>query len=199
MPARHVILFVKAPRFGAVKTRLARDIGRYEAWRFYRDTTRLMLARLAGNPSWRCWLAVTPDEFASRSGFWPGDIARLPQGKGDIGARMARALASIPPGPAVLIGADIPTVAQRHIRDAFERLMRADLVFGPSTDGGYWLVGARRAALARHLFRNVRWSSPHALEDTLANAKSRQVALLDPHTDIDTGGDYRAWKAGKTP
>jgi hypothetical protein len=191
---RHLILFVKAPRLGAVKTRLARDIGQYEAWRFYRDTTRLMLRRLSGRASWRLWLAVTPDEFAVRAGFWPAAIPRMGQGHGDLGARMARAFAAMPPGPAVLIGADIPAVRRSHIETAFRDLAQADLVFGPSTDGGYWLVGMRYARLARGLFKSVRWSSSHALADTMANAKSRKVALLDPLTDIDTGEDYRAWR-----
>jgi rSAM/selenodomain-associated transferase 1 len=191
---RHLILFVKAPRLGAVKTRLARDIGRYEAWRFHRDTTRLMLRRLSGGKSWRTWLAVTPDEFAARAGFWPSSIPRLPQGHGTIGTRMAHAFAAMPPGPSVLIGADIPTVARRHIAAAFRHLGHADVVFGPSTDGGYWLVGMRHAGLARVLFKSVRWSSPHALADTLANAKTRKITLLDPLTDIDTGTDHKRWK-----
>jgi rSAM/selenodomain-associated transferase 1 len=197
VPTRHLILFVKAPRLGAVKTRLAKDIGRYEAWRFYRDTERLMLRRLTGSASWRCWLVVTPDEFARQGRFWPPSIPRSGQGRGDIGERMARAFALIPPGPAVLIGADIPAVTRNHIREAFRRLAHADLVFGPSTDGGFWLIGTRRAGLTRGLFKNVRWSSPHALADTLANAKGRKVALVKPLTDIDTGENYRAWREGR--
>jgi hypothetical protein len=153
-----------------------------------------MLRRLSGRASWRLWLAVTPDEFAVRAGFWPAAIPRMGQGHGDLGARMARAFAAMPPGPAVLIGADIPAVRRSHIETAFRDLAQADLVFGPSTDGGYWLVGMRHTRLARGLFKSVRWSSPHALADTMANAKSRKVALLDPLTDIDTGEDYRAWR-----
>jgi uncharacterized protein len=193
----HLILFVKAPRLGAVKTRLARDIGRLQAWRFYRETTRSMIRRLGGQESWRLVLAVTPDRFAGQAGFWPAGIPRVPQGHGDIGARMARAFDSVPPGPAVLIGADIPTVTRDHVSTAFRLLSRSDLVFGPSTDGGFWLVGMRRSAAMRGLFRAVRWSSRHALADTLTNAGGRmKVALLDPLTDIDTGREYRRWKKG---
>ena len=195
----HLILFVKAPQLGAVKTRLAHDIGRYEAWRFYRDTTRLMIRRLGGQARWRLVLAVTPDKFSVRAGFWPQEFLRLPQGHGDIGLRMARGFDAVPPGPAVLIGADIPTVTRGDIAEAFRLLTRADLVFGPSTDGGFWLVGTRHRGRLRRIFRNVRWSSPHALEDTLANIRGRMsVALLDPQTDIDTGEAYLAWKGSKS-
>ena len=192
MPPRHLILFVKAPRIGTVKTRLARDIGRYEAWRFYRDTTGLMLKRLARGPRWQTLLAVTPDHFAERAGFWPAAIPRIPQGQGDIGRRMAHAFEAAPPGPAVLVGADIPTLTQDHIAEAFHRLRGSDLVFGPSTDGGFWLVGARDGRSIRNLFKDVRWSTKYALADTIAKAGRRKVALLAPLTDIDTGADYRA-------
>jgi len=197
MTRRQLILFVKAPRLGSVKTRLARDIGRYEAWRFYRDTTRLMLVRLSRHPDWAVTLAVTPDHFARRARFWPAGFPRMPQGPGNIGDRMARAFRNVPPGPAVLIGADIPMITADHITRAFERLSRADLVFGPSTDGGFWLVGVNRASLMRGVFRHVRWSTPDALSDTLVNTAGRRVALLDPLTDIDTGEDYYAWKTGR--
>jgi len=194
MPPRSLVLFVKAPRFGSVKTRLGRDIGRYEAWLFYRETTALMLKRLARGPQWRTVLAVTPDEFADRAGFWPGHLPRIAQGPGDIGTRMARAFEAMPLGPTVLVGADIPTLTRDHVAQAFRLLRRSDLVFGPSTDGGFWLVGTRQTRLMRNVFRGVRWSSEHALADTLVNVGQRKVALLDPLTDIDTGAEYRAWK-----
>ena len=194
MPRRYLILFVKAPRIGTVKTRLARDIGRYEAWRFYRDTTNLMLKRLSRGARWQTILGVTPDSFAERAGFWPQDIARIPQGHGNIGQRMAQAFEALPPGPALLVGADIPTLTRDHVEQAFQRLRGSDLVFGPSTDGGFWLVGARRTESVRNLFREVRWSTKYALADTIANAGRSKVALLVPLTDIDTGAEYRAWR-----
>ena len=194
MPACHLILFVKAPRIGSIKTRLARDIGRFEAWRFYRETTDLMVERLTRGPQWRTVLAVTPDQFAERAGFWPASIPRIAQGAGDIAIRMTRAFEAMPPGPAVLVGADIPALTRGRIAEAFRLLRRSDLVFGPSSDGGFWLVGTRQARLMRRMFRNVRWSSENTLSDTLANVGLHKVALLDPLTDIDTGAEYRAWK-----
>ena len=77
-----------------------------------------------------------------------------------------------------------------HIAAAFAALGRADLVFGPATDGGYWLVGARNPLVLRGLFDGVRWSGPYALADTLANARSRRVALLEPLDDVDDAEDF---------
>ena len=192
-PTRTVIVFARAPRFGAVKTRLARDIGRLEAWTFYRRALAALVRRLTKNGRWTVWLAVTPDSFA-RAPFrgLPKGVRCIPQGRGDLGRRMARALRAVPSGPAVLIGADIPGVRAGHITQAFAKLADHDAVFGPAADGGYWLVGFRRAPAA-NIFDGVRWSTPHALADTLANLEGLKVAPpVETLADVDDG---RAWRA----
>ncbi len=188
---RHLVVFVKAPRLGTVKTRLAADVGVVEAWRFYRQSTAAILGRVGRDPRWTCQLAVTPD---NGSGPWP--LPRRPQGAGDLGARMARVLREMPPGPVIIIGTDIPDLTAGHIERAFKMLAGKDMVFGPSPDGGFWLIGARRRPPPRDLFRAVRWSSEHALADTLANLSPRmKVSFLDQLNDIDHGADYHRWKA----
>ncbi|MGB1208123.1 MAG: TIGR04282 family arsenosugar biosynthesis glycosyltransferase, partial [Paracoccaceae bacterium] len=121
---------------------------------------------------------------------WPGDLWRIPQGAGDLGARMRRAMDGLPPGPVVLIGSDIPDVRPAHIAQAFAALGGRDLVFGPAPDGGFWLVGhSRRRPAPWGFMRGVRWSSRHALADTQATwpgAKTAQVAAL---RDVDTAVD----------
>jgi len=192
---RHLVVFVKAPRLGTVKTRLARSIGDVEAWLFYRRLTADVLRRLRG--PWRLWLAVTPDRFVREGRFWPADLPRRPQGGGDIGNRMARPIAELPPGPVVIVGSDIPELTERHVSAAFRALGDHDAVFGPARDGGYWLVGLRRRPSRAHPFaRGVRWSSPHALADTLrALGPTRRHVLLEALSDIDTAADYHAWRA----
>ena len=96
--------------------------------------------------------------------------------------------------PVVLVGSDIPDLSARHIAAALAELGRGELVFGPATDDGYWLVGMRSGAMARILFRRVRWSGPHALSDTLANAAGRRVVLLDALDDVDDPADYERWR-----
>ena len=178
-----------------MKTRLARDIGRAAAWRFSRDLTRDLPRRLGGGGRWRLWLAVTPDRFARRGRFWPPDVARLPQGSGDLGARMARVLRRLPPGPAVVVGSDAPEIAPRHIAAAFRALGRRDAVFGPSPDGGYWLMGLRRRP-APSTFRRIAWSTERALAETLAALPRRaRVGYLDALEDVDDGDSWRRWRA----
>lgn len=194
---RHLVVFVKAPRLGTVKTRLARSIGSVEAWLFYRRLTAVVLRRLEG--PWQIWLAVTPDRFAREGRFWPPRLPRRRQGTGDIGRRMARPMIELPPGPVVIVGSDIPDLAQPHVRAAFAALGRHDAVFGPARDGGYWLVGLRRRPRRAHPFKpGIRWSSAHALADTLRHlGPSHGHTLLESLSDIDTAADYGRWRAGK--
>jgi rSAM/selenodomain-associated transferase 1 len=187
-----LIVFLKAPRFGAVKTRLARDIGALAAWRFYRRTCAATVRRLA-DPRWELVLAVTPD--GARIGLSADRV--MGQGRGDLGARMANVLA--PHAPAVLVGGDIPELRATHVAAAFQALAGgADLVFGPAADGGFWLVGTRRR-LPRGLFAGARWSTPHALSDVLANAPPQmKVALVETLRDVDDGAAYAAQRAGSS-
>src|SRR5438105_8742074 len=116
---RHLILFVRAPAYGSGKRRLARDIGDLAALGFERLMLARLLRRLGRDRRWRLRLAVTPDRARYRKRLWPRDTPVAGQGNGDLGRRMYRALAACPPGPAVLIGADIPALSPEHITDAF--------------------------------------------------------------------------------
>lgn len=182
-----LIVFVKEPTPGKIKTRLGRDIGMAAAagW-FRRQTARLL--REVIDPRWETILAVSPDTaIASRA--WPGGIARYPQGAGDLGARMGRALRAAP-GPAIVIGADIPDIRRHHIAEAFTALRQSPAVIGPAADGGYWLVGLRHGSLApRGAFDKVRWSSRHALTDTLRSLRPLRTAQLETLRDVDTVAD----------
>lgn len=155
---RHLVLMVKEPRPGRVKTRLGRDIGTIEATWWFRHQVAATL-RYLRDPRWTLWLAVAPDT-ALRSRVWPGNLPRVAQGQGDLGDRMGRLLRSMPPGPVCIVGADIPGLRARHVARAFEALGTAEAVFGPATDGGYWLVGLRRTgAVPAGMFGGVRWST----------------------------------------
>ena len=185
--ARHVVIMARAPRLGTVKRRLARDVGALAAWRFYRHGLAALIRRLGRDGRWRRWLAVTPDRAVRAP--WPRSWHVIPQGGGDLGARMGRLLRELPPGPVVIVGSDIPDLGPAHIARAFTLLGDHDWVFGPAGDGGYWLIGARRRPARRYPFTGVRWSSPHALLDTLANLSVTRVAFLEELEDVDTGAD----------
>jgi hypothetical protein len=179
--ARHLVIFTRYPRLGAGKKRLAAGIGQVQALRFQRVMLAQTIRRLANDPRWTTWLAVTPD----RSGPWPNNIGILPQGGGDLGARMASCARRLPPGPVLIIGVDIPGIAAGEINRAFRLLGDRTAVFGPAADGGYWAVGLRRRPHFIDPFKDVRWSSRHALADTMANLRGHPVALLEVLEDVD--------------
>ena len=180
-----VIVFARAPRLGTVKRRLARDIGDRAALRFYAETLKRLLWELARDRRFRTVVALTPDRA------WlplPPRVQRIPQGRGDLAARMQHACERFRCGWVVIIGSDIPDATADDVADAVRALGRANAVFGPAEDGGYWLVGLgpRRPA---HPFAAVRWSSPNALEDTLANFAGHRVCRLRTLSDVDTAND----------
>ena len=204
---RHVVLFARVPRFGTVKSRLARDIGKLGAYRFYRETLASVAGRLARDHRWQLWIALTPDRLVAAGEVgplgaggreWPENAVLVPQGDGDLGRRMTRCFRSLPPGPAVIVGSDIPDIAAADLERAFQVLGHRDAVFGPAPDGGYWLVGLRRSRpVPRGFMCGVRWSTSHALEDTQAGlAPDMQVGYLDVRDDIDDGAAYRLWRSG---
>lgn len=186
---RQLIVMVKEPRPGRVKTRLGRDIGMTAAaWWFRHQVARLL--REVDDPRWHLSLAVSPDRAGLESRVWPAHLPRLPQGPGDLGKRMARLLRSAPPGPVCLIGADIPDIRRYHIMAAFDALGANNTVFGPAVDGGFWLVGLRRTGrIPATLFDNVRWSSTETLTDTLASIPDARPAFLTTLRDIDRAAD----------
>jgi len=189
---RHLVLFLRAPRLGRGKRRLARDIGDVAALRFERAMLGLLRRRLGRDRRWRLRLAVMPDRARFARRLWPRGVPVMVQGAGDLGRRMCRALAACPPGPAVLVGGDIPDVTTHQIVAAFRLLGRCDVVFGPAEDGGFWLVGARRCPRLPPLFGPVRWSGPYALADTLAALPARvSVGFVARLADVDDGDAYR--------
>ena len=194
-PARHLMIFVPAPRLGRVKSRLSREIGALAALRFYRATVEQILRRFGRDARWHCRLAVTPDRRAPLPRTWRM-VAMDGQGPGDLGRRMARPFRVLPPGPAVIIGSDIPEIMPHHVAAAFHALGDHQAVFGPAADGGYWLVGLRRRPrLPPRLFTSVRWSGAHALADTLAALPhGLSVAFLETLEDIDDAEAYHRWR-----
>ena len=194
---RHLVIFARAPELGRVKRRLANAIGATAASQFYRATLAAEIRRLANDRRWTTWLFVTPDDALGHP-VWrsAGPRPRLcPQGRGDLGQRMTRPFRILPPGPVVLVGSDIPALRPGHVAHAFRLLGRTDFVFGPATDGGFWLVGARRLkAMPRALFIGVRWSTARALADTLTTLPSSySVGRADTLDDVDDGQDLHRW------
>ncbi len=182
---------IKEPLPGRVKTRLGKDVGMTTAAWWFRHQVARLLRRLR-DPRWDVVLAVSPDAMGMTSRVWPAHMIRVPQGGGDLGERMARVFRHMPPGPVVIIGADIPGVSKTHIASAFTRLGNHEAVFGPADDGGYWLIGLKRMkAQTPQLFDGVRWSTEFALEDTIATIPDLRIGYVAQLSDVDTVADLR--------
>lgn len=187
-----VIVFVKAPVLGRVKTRLAKDVGGVAATMLYRRMTAHTLRQVSQDRRWRVVLAVTPDQVVAAN-FWPS-FPRQKQGGGDLGMRMAHAAARHT-GPVVIVGSDIPGLSRVLVAQALAKLRGADVVIGPATDGGYWLIGWRCGRAAVGTLRGVRWSSTHTLADTLRSLPvAAKVAYGVCLRDLDTLEDAKALK-----
>lgn len=165
-----------------------------EALRFARGALDRLTRTLGHDPRWTLRIATAPDRPHDWTRPWPA----LPQGPGDLGARMSRVVRALPPGPVVILGSDTPTVTRDDVASAFAALGSNDAVFGPADDGGYWLVGLRRSPRPHLPFANVRWSTEHALDDTLRELGPRRFALLGLREDVDDGASLRRYRARTT-
>jgi uncharacterized protein len=186
-----VVVFARAPRLGTVKRRLALGIGDRAALRFHVAILTRLLRDLRACRRFEVVLAITPDHARVRT---PRGAKTIPQGRGDLGQRMWRTLA--PYRRVALLGCDIPEAKASDVRDAFRRLGATDAVFGPAADGGFWLIamGPRRPAAP---FQDARWSTEHALTDTLRQFRHHKVGFVRTLSDVDTPTDYRQYLASQ--
>ncbi|MEM6376428.1 MAG: TIGR04282 family arsenosugar biosynthesis glycosyltransferase [Pseudomonadota bacterium] len=195
---RQLVVMLKEPRAGRVKTRLGRDIGMTDAAWWFRHQVKRLLLRLR-DPRWQIILAISPDTAVTNR-IWPPDLPRRPQGRGDLGARMRRVMRDLPPGPVCIIGGDIPDVSRAHVARAFAALGNHEAVFGPAPDGGYWLVGMKRVARPpAGSFAGVRWSSPYALADSMATIGKHRIAMIETLQDVDTLEDLCQMRRRQRP
>lgn len=180
-----VYVFARAPRLGAVKRRLAGDVGDLAALRFYRATLARTLRVLAVDRRFHTVIAVASSQQTTR---WPVRLPVVGQCRGNLGLRMDRIARRHRRGRVAIVGSDIPGLRADDVAHAFRLLGRASACFGPATDGGYWLV-ALAPRRPSEPFASVRWSTGWALDDTLANFVGRPVVLLRELSDVDNGAD----------
>ncbi|HEY8369446.1 MAG TPA: TIGR04282 family arsenosugar biosynthesis glycosyltransferase [Thermodesulfobacteriota bacterium] len=188
-----VAVMAKAPRPGQVKTRLVPPLTPEQAADLYRccllDTLDTLRRVRGAEPV----VAYAPADASGDMAQLAPDLPRLPQGEGDLGARMLRVVdALLEQGfeAAVLVGGDAPTLPAAYVEQAAAHLADgADLVLGPADDGGYYLIGlcARRP----FLFEGMPWSTGAVLAETRrrADASGLRTALLPAWFDVDTAAD----------
>jgi len=194
-----LLVFLKAPRVGAVKTRLARDIGGELAAEVYRSLARAVLdaTRPTHPEGFRRVLCFAPGDAGPEIALWLGDEVLEPQAEGDLGVRMDGAFAnSFARGSAksLIVGTDSLDVNRGVVEAAFLALDHADLVIRGAEDGGYTLIGLTRRHTA--LFADIAWSTRAVLSQTLACAAvaGLRVDHAGPDADIDDlAGLRRHW------
>lgn len=199
MALTQLAVFVRSPEAGRVKTRLIPKLGPrgaselYEA--FVEDTLRTC-QRIAADQSCSLLMWVAgPVDSTVRSWARRFEAELRPQCDGDLGERLQAAFAFGLSGHerVVLLGSDAPSLPAPWLSALIRMLDGADMVLGPSRDGGYYGVGAARGT--RPSFEAVRWSTRHALSDTLSANAGLQVALASPWFDIDEPTDLSLLRA----
>jgi rSAM/selenodomain-associated transferase 1 len=200
--AKQLLVFARVPALGRVKSRLAAGVGEAAALATYQELLAITHRAIteAKVPA-TVWLADTVGHLPTTEETqpWPNLAARC-QPAGDLGTRMATAFAAAfaaGAGRVAIIGTDCPGLQATHLTQAFALLETHDVVLGPATDGGYYLLGLRQPQ--PELFQHKAWSTDSVLADTLADARrlGLRVALLPALRDVDTAADLAAWRASE--
>jgi rSAM/selenodomain-associated transferase 1 len=200
-----IIVFTRYPEAGRTKTRLIPELGPQGAADLQRRMTEHVLGRL------RVGFDVTetiieirydggdPDKMQN----WLGDNLRYEsQGEGNLGNRLERAFGEAfdrGVDRAIAIGTDCPALSLDHIRKGFESLSAQPVVFGPTFDGGYYLVGISRGCRVQSLaalFSQIDWGSEVVLQQSVARLSTWDVdyALLESLADVDRPEDLEVWR-----
>lgn len=185
-----LIVFVKAPAPGHVKTRLLSRYTPEQATDIYTAFVRDTLSKARHVEASDHVVCYAPSDAGESIAALVGTNWKLrPQTKGDLGKRMAVALRECfddGADRAILMGTDIPSLPQHHLSNAFDLLNGHEIVIGPSTDGGYYLVGARSDHPS--IFEDIEWSTSRVFKQTVERVEAADLSLglLPPWYDVDT-------------
>lgn len=209
MPSRLLLLFLKEPLPGQVKTRIGATMGPENAARVYQALVHVLIRQLNGLEDCQLRFCYAPDDADEAIRFWilphlldhpelrfdPAHIDFQPQGDGDLGDRLSRSFENgFAEGFAkiAVIGSDCIDISSRWVHAAFAQLnTKHQAAVGPTPDGGYHLLALQTPQ--PELFRDIPWSTPETLPTTLDRARENGLSIyqLPPLTDIDTEGDYK--------
>jgi uncharacterized protein len=193
-----LIIFIKNPQLGKVKTRLARTMGDEKALDIYNELTHI--TRENAKILRAVKRHVFYSDFIDKTDGWSSKLfEKWVQIGEDLGARMANAFSEIfkKQEKVCIIGSDCPTLSPAIIQQAFEALDTHDFVVGPSTDGGYYLLGISKSVDAfQFVFENMEWSTETVLAETVKriSGKGKSLYFLPELTDIDEEKDWIAFQ-----
>ncbi len=192
-----LLIFVKNPIPGQVKTRLARTMGDEKAADIYRFLLGKTRQVALDTPTDRRWLFYA-DGVPAEDDIWPTELfEKYAQCPGDLGERMADAFqrAFAAGGKhVIIIGSDCPELTVEILEEAFAALDTRDAIIGPARDGGYYMLGMNR--FIPELFQGIAWSTPAVLEQTLKvfDRLRLDYGILPTLSDIDTEADWLAYE-----
>ena len=186
-----ILVFVRNPELGKVKTRLAKTIGDKDALKIYTillQHTESVLHKVSSDK------VVYYSEEIQSNDLWDNALYQKKLQKGaDLGARMQNAFETAFKDTyekVVIVGSDLFDLNPNHIKEAFTALENHEVVLGPSLDGGYYLLGMKK--MNPTVFKNKQWGTDSVLESTLKNLNQQNVKLLEALNDIDTFEDLKA-------
>jgi uncharacterized protein len=191
-----VLLFIKTPVKGRVKSRLAADVGEESALELYKRFILDIIETLEKSAyPFRIYFDL-PGSEATLEAWLGKKYVFLSQEGSDLGARMGNAFRkafSEGFSNAMLIGSDIPDLSFAVIQEAFTSLRESDVVIGPAADGGYYLIGFNKNAFLPSVFQGVTWSTHTVFQETMNRARGERlrVHLAPEWRDVDTAADLQ--------
>jgi hypothetical protein len=200
-----LIIFTRYPEAGKAKTRLIPALGAEAAAELHRQMTEYTLAqvkRLQQSLSLTVEIWFAGGDRIQMQTWLGSDLSYQPQPEGDLGDRMAQAFQTAFDNgvkAAIIIGTDCPELTDVLLTEAFQALQQTDLVLGPATDGGYYLIGLRRSV--PELFKTIAWSTDRVFQQTvdIASNLNLSLATLPALTDVDRPDDLPVWERTITP
>jgi len=188
-----LIIFIKNPEIGKVKTRLAKTIGNQKALEVY-QLLQERTKKVSLGVNARRFLFYS-NSIAQNDGWIEQEFEKLLQADGNLGERMIDAFrAAFAAGmeKAIIIGSDCFDITPELIELAYQKLNNADVVIGPANDGGYYLIGMKK--MQQDIFQNIEWSTETVFENTINKVvqKGRSYEVLPTLIDIDTEEDLLA-------
>jgi hypothetical protein len=197
----HILVFIKYPQKGLVKSRLAADMDETAVIELYRCFVLDTLDALK-NVNAQIWICYWPRDFKTKFINWLGTgYGYIPQNGKDLGERLKYCFRKVfqhDARGALVIGSDSPDITEDIIRSAFSYLENHDAVIGPTFDGGYYLLGFRQKTFLPEVFEDILWSTPKVFSKTIQiiSNHNKKYFVLEKRHDVDTIEDVNQFIAG---
>lgn len=192
-----IILFVKYPEDGKVKTRLAETIGNKKAVRIYSLLAKNVVENIQRLKSTYKYIFYSEESEKEKIKNWiKGSFFYASQKGNGLGERMSNAFRVVfghGAKKALIVGTDIPDLSTEIIEEAIRKLDQYDVVIGPSPDGGYYLLGMKK--FYKGLFENIQYSTDSVFNDTIGKIKNENLTfdVIESSEDIDTEHELKNW------